>query len=105
VSSTARTQVLTRDILDAVPTGRTIQALGQLIVGVTLNAPDVGGSPAMQQTYMTTRGLTSANNIVRVDGKTTRTSCSSATTGRTTYRTDRSSSSPARIPCPGGASR
>ena len=68
VSSTARTQVLTRDILDAVPTGRTIQALGQLIVGVTLNAPDVGGSRAMQQTYMTTRGLTSANNVVQVDG-------------------------------------
>jgi hypothetical protein len=68
VSSTARTQVLTRDMLDAVPTGRTIQALGQLIVGVSLNVPDVGGSRAMQQTYMTTRGLTSANNIVQVDG-------------------------------------
>src|SRR5688572_11798841 len=68
VSSTARTQVLTRELLDTIPTGRTIQALGQLIVGVTLNAPDVGGSRAMQQTYMTTRGLTSANNIVQVDG-------------------------------------
>ena len=68
VSSTAKTQVLTREVLDAIPTGRTIQGLAQLIVGVSLNVPDVGGSRAMQQTYMTTRGLTSANNIVQVDG-------------------------------------
>jgi hypothetical protein len=68
VSSTAKTQVLTRDMLDAIPTGRTIQGLAQLIVGVAMSAPDVGGSRAMQQTYMTARGLTSANNIVQVDG-------------------------------------
>ena len=42
--------------------------MGQLVTGVSLNAPDVGGSRAMQQTYMSTRGLTSANNIVQVDG-------------------------------------
>ena len=42
--------------------------MAQLIVGVSLNVPDVGGSRAMQQTYMSTRGLTSANNIVQVDG-------------------------------------
>ena len=55
-------------MLDAVPTGRTIYAMGQLVTGVALNVPDVGGSRAMQQTYMSTRGLTSANNIVQVDG-------------------------------------
>ena len=42
--------------------------MGQLVTGVNLNQPDVGGSRAMQQTYMSTRGLTSANNIVQVDG-------------------------------------
>ena len=68
VSSTTRVQVLSREILDAVPAGRTIYALSQLVTGVTLNAPDVGGSRAMQQTYMSTRGLTSANNIVQIDG-------------------------------------
>jgi hypothetical protein len=68
VSSTAKVQVLSRDVLDSVPTGRTIQGLAQLIVGVSLSSPDVGGSRAMQQTYMATRGLTSANNIVTVDG-------------------------------------
>src|SRR5687767_7057160 len=68
VSSTTRTQVLSRDVLDAVPTGRTIYGMSQLVTGVALNVPDVGGSRAMQQTYMSTRGLTSANNIVQIDG-------------------------------------
>jgi hypothetical protein len=68
VSSNAKVEVLTREVLDQVPTGRTIQAYAQLVSGVTLNVPDVGGSRGMQQTYMSTRGLTSANNIVTVDG-------------------------------------
>src|SRR6185436_7635284 len=51
VQTTTKSQVLSRDVLDAVPTGRTIQGMGQLITGVSLNAPDVGGSRAMQQTY------------------------------------------------------
>lgn len=68
VSSTSRVQVLTRDVLDTIPTGRTIYGMSQLVTGVALNQPDVGGSRAMQQTYMSTRGLTSANNIVQVDG-------------------------------------
>jgi len=68
VSSTSRVQVLSREVLDAVPSGRTIFAMAQLVTGVNLNAPDVGGSRGMQQTYMSTRGLTSANNIVQVDG-------------------------------------
>jgi hypothetical protein len=68
VSSTSRVQVLSRDVLDAIPSGRTIYAMSQLVTGVALNTPDVGGSRAMQQAYMTTRGLTSANNIVQIDG-------------------------------------
>lgn len=68
VSSTARVEVMSREVLDAIPTGRSIFSMAQLVTGVSLNVPDVGGSRAMQQTYMTTRGLTSANNIVQVDG-------------------------------------
>ena len=68
VSSTSRTQVLSREVLDAVPTGRTIYGMSQLVTGVQLSTPDVGGSRAMQQSYMSTRGLTSANNIVQIDG-------------------------------------
>jgi Carboxypeptidase regulatory-like domain/TonB-dependent Receptor Plug Domain len=68
VQTNVRQQVLTRDVLDAVPTAKTIQGLGQLVVGVTLNSPDVGGSRAMQQTYFAIRGTGGAQTVVLVDG-------------------------------------
>jgi hypothetical protein len=68
VQNTTKSQVLNRETLDAIPTGRTIQGMGQLITGVTLNIPDVGGSRAMQQTYMTTHGLGPSQTTVQVDG-------------------------------------
>src|SRR6476661_2897219 len=48
VTTAAHAQVLNREAIDAIPTGRTIQGLGQLIVGVSLNLPDTGGARAMQ---------------------------------------------------------
>ncbi|PYS36828.1 MAG: hypothetical protein DMG14_23395, partial [Acidobacteria bacterium] len=51
-----KAQVLPRDTLDSVPTAHTIQSVGQLVVGVQLNLPDVGGSQAMQQTYFSVHG-------------------------------------------------
>jgi hypothetical protein len=68
VQSPTKSQVLNRDALDAIPTGRTIQGMGQLITGVSLNIPDVGGSRAMQQTYMSTHGLGASQTTVQVDG-------------------------------------
>ncbi len=68
VSSNIKQQVISRDMLDAVPTAKTIQSIGQLVVGVTLNSPDVGGSRAMQQTYFAIRGTGGAQTVVMVDG-------------------------------------
>ncbi len=68
VQSNVKQQVLSREVLDAVPTAKTIQGLGQLVLGVTLNAPDVGGSRAMQQTYFAIRGTGGAQSVVTVDG-------------------------------------
>jgi hypothetical protein len=68
VQTTTHSQVLNRETLDGIPTGRTIQGMGQLITGVSLNIPDVGGSRAMQQTYMSTHGLGAAQTTVLVDG-------------------------------------
>jgi hypothetical protein len=51
-----------------VPTAHTIQGVGQLVVGVTLTAPDVGGSQAMQQTYFTVHGLGAAQTSLMMDG-------------------------------------
>ncbi len=67
-TTAVHTQVLDREAMDAIPTGRSIQGMAQLIVGISLNLPDTGGARAMQQTYMTTRGMTLANNTVLVDG-------------------------------------
>jgi hypothetical protein len=67
VQSTTKSQVLNREALDAIPTGRTIQAMGQLITGVSLNQPDIGGSKAMQQTYMSAHGAGSSQTTVLVD--------------------------------------
>ena len=68
VQSNTKTQVLSRDVLDAVPSARTIQSLGQLVVGVTLSSPDVGGSRAMQQTYFVVHGVGASGSMVTVDG-------------------------------------
>ena len=68
VQSNSKAQVLSRDMLDAVPTSHTIQGVGQLVVGVTLTAPDVGGSQAMQQTYFTVHGLGAAQTSLMMDG-------------------------------------
>jgi hypothetical protein len=42
VQSASHMQVLNREAMDEIPTGRTIQGLGQLIVGVSLSLPDTG---------------------------------------------------------------
>src|SRR5437763_1275186 len=68
VQSNNKAQVLNREMLDAVPSAHTIQSVGQLVVGVTLTAPDVGGSQAMQQTYFTVHGLGAAQTSVLIDG-------------------------------------
>src|SRR5262245_48391528 len=63
-----KAQVLPRDTLDSVPTAHTIQSVGQLVLGVQLNLPDVGGSQAMQQTYFTVHGSGTAQTSVLMDG-------------------------------------
>ena len=67
-TTAVHTQVLDRDAIDYLPSGRMIQSIGQLVPGVNLSLPDVGGARAMQQTYMSTHGMTAANNTVMVDG-------------------------------------
>jgi hypothetical protein len=67
-TTAVHTRVLDRNAIDSIPTGRSIQGMAQLIVGINMNLPDTGGARGMQQTYMTTRGMTLANNTVLVDG-------------------------------------
>jgi len=71
VQSTTKQTVLTREVLDALPTARSIQAAGVLIPGVTMSATvgggrDVGGSTKLQQPALTFHG--NNNTIQRWDG-------------------------------------
>jgi hypothetical protein len=68
VQTNTKAQILPRDVLDAVPTAHTIQSVGQLIVGVSLTAPDVGGSQAMQQTYFSVHGSGATGTTLLMDG-------------------------------------
>lgn len=68
VTTAARAQILDREAIDAIPTGRSIQGMAQLVPGVSLSLPDTGGARAMQQTYMSVRGMTTANTTMLVDG-------------------------------------
>jgi hypothetical protein len=69
VQNTARAQVLNRDILDAVPAGRSYQGYAQMVPGISLSSPDVGGEASMQNTYMSVHGASSANVTMQVDGQ------------------------------------
>jgi hypothetical protein len=71
-SITTRT-VMTRDVLDAIPTGRNIQAVGIMIPGTTIAqggggalSRDVGGSGNLQQSPLQYRG--SGDTVQTVEG-------------------------------------
>jgi hypothetical protein len=64
----ARTQVLTRDVLDTLPTSRTSQGIGLVIPGIRTNKPDVGGSQAMENVRMSAHGASQFHTTVQVDG-------------------------------------
>ena len=68
VQSATQTQVLTRDLLDAIPTGRSIWAVGSMMTGISLSEPDVGGSRGMQQVYMAVHGSDRRDNAIQIDG-------------------------------------
>ena len=65
--------VMTRDVLDAIPTGRNIQAVGIMIPGTTIAqggggaiSRDVGGSGNLQQSPLQYRG--SADTVQSIEG-------------------------------------
>jgi hypothetical protein len=68
VQSNVKSQVLSRDTLDAIPNAHTLQSIGQLIPGVTLSSPDVGGSVQMQQTYFSVHGTGANGTSMLMDG-------------------------------------
>jgi hypothetical protein len=68
VQSTVKAQVLSRELLDSIPTGRTAQSYGQLVTGVTMAAPDVGGARSMSQAGAQVHGMAGKETVVTLDG-------------------------------------
>jgi Carboxypeptidase regulatory-like domain len=73
VSNITSRTVMTRDVLDAIPTGRNIQAVGIMIPGTTIAvggggalSRDVGGSGNLQQSPLQYRGST--DTVQTIDG-------------------------------------
>ena len=68
VKSTQKTTVLTRDMLDSLPTARNYSGLAALMPGVKMSNTDVGGNQQMEQIYMTVHGSRQTDISVQVDG-------------------------------------
>ena len=68
VQSAQTQQVLTRELLDSVPTGRSLWAYGQTVPSIAMGAADVGGSRSVQYIAMTAHGSYHADNAHTIDG-------------------------------------
>ncbi len=68
VQAASRNQVLTRDIIDALPVTRNLQSVGAIVPGVKMNRPDVGGSQMMEQIAQSTHGSATKDITMQVDG-------------------------------------
>ncbi|MBI4475950.1 MAG: carboxypeptidase regulatory-like domain-containing protein, partial [Acidobacteria bacterium] len=66
-SATAQ-QVLTRELLESVPTGRSLWAYGQTVPSIAMGAADVGGSRSVQYVAMVAHGSYHADNAHTIDG-------------------------------------
>jgi carboxypeptidase family protein len=80
VQTTERRDVLTRDVLDVLPTGRNYQTIGSTLPGVNMGRFDVGGSTAMQQTQVMTNGSLGGDMALLLDGMNIQSSLTSGST-------------------------
>lgn len=68
VQNSVTQNVLTRQELDAIPSGKDPFAEGQMLPGVTTSTPDVGGTEGMQQPTLQVHGSNGDDNVIFVDG-------------------------------------
>ena len=68
VQTAQRTHVLSRDLLDSLPTGRNYSGLAALMPGVRMSNTDVGGNQQMEQIYMRVHGSRQTDTTLQVDG-------------------------------------
>jgi Carboxypeptidase regulatory-like domain len=70
VQSSTQQDVLTRTIMDDLPTGHSVFADSQTLPGATLSRPDVGGSTGMQQPTLQIHGSNASDTLYQIDGMT-----------------------------------
>ena len=68
VQQVQRIEVMTKEVQEAIPTGRSSWSYALLIPGVKVHKADVGGSAGAQQSEMMGRGLDAAHNSIEIDG-------------------------------------
>ena len=71
VTQAARTQVVTRDMLDTLPTTRHIFSVSNMLPGIRFATPDIGGSRQMEQTNPRGHGVNGAQAQEAIDGMST----------------------------------
>ena len=69
VQQTARSQVLNRELLDALPTNRTVNSVGAIVPGIKMSGTMVGGLGSTRvQNYVRAPGQHPRQNTVMVEG-------------------------------------
>ena len=68
ITSAAKAQVLNREALETIPTGRTAQTAAALVPGVTMGTPDVAGSNGQNQNASIAHGMAGEQATVMLDG-------------------------------------
>ena len=71
VTQAARTAVVTRDMLDTLPTTRHIFSVSNMLPGIRFVTPDIGGSRQMEQTNPRGHGVNGAQAQEAIDGMST----------------------------------
>jgi hypothetical protein len=71
VTQAARTDVVTRDMLDALPTTRHVFSVSNMLPGIRFGTPDIGGSRQMEQTAPRGHGQNGAQAQEAIDGMST----------------------------------
>ena len=68
VAQSQRSQVLTREVLDAMPTGRNTWTQAQMLAGVRMTGTDVGGSQYVSDLLLESHGASALHSTDQVDG-------------------------------------
>jgi len=68
VQQASRTQVLSRDLIDALPVSRNVMSIGVLAAGVRAGTPDIGGSRMTEQVALRAHGLSGNDAEQLVEG-------------------------------------